>query len=116
MEDALNEDERKEIRKDRASANQRETPFTRHLNEEMDNMLLSDLACKLCHDEEQEDKQEVEEADKPKPICKPLRPIIKEVEEHNLTHLPFRNWCIFCVRGKAKDDPHTRRRKQDEEQ
>ena len=40
----------------------------------------------------------------------------KEVEEHNLTHLPFRNWCIFCVKGKAKDDPHRRRIKQDEEQ
>ena len=89
MEAVLNEEETEEIRKDRASAKQRETSFTIHLNEEIDDMLFSDLACKPCHDEEQEDKQEVEEADKPEPRCKPLRPTIKEVQEHNLTHLPF---------------------------
>ena len=89
MEDALNEEEGEDIRKDRASAKQRETSFARHLHGEMDDMVLSELACKPCHDEEQEDKQEVEEADKPEPRCKPLRPTIKEVQEHNLTHLPF---------------------------
>ena len=31
-----------------------------------------------------------------------------------MTHLPFRNWCIFCVKGKAKDDPHKRKIKEDE--
>ena len=45
-----------------------------------------------------------------------MRPTVKEVEEHNLTHLPFRNWCIFCVKGKAKDDPHKRKIKEDENQ
>ena len=33
-----------------------------------------------------------------------------------MTHSPVRNWCIFCVKGKAKDDPHRRKIKQDEEQ
>ena len=22
------------------------------------------------------------------------------------THMPFRKWCPFCVRGKAKNQPH----------
>ena len=22
------------------------------------------------------------------------------------THIPFRNWCEFCVKGKCKSDPH----------
>lgn len=45
-----------------------------------------------------------------------MRPTIEEVEDHNLTHLPFRNWCVFCVEGKAQDDPHRRTAKQEEEQ
>ena len=36
----------------------------------------------------------------------PLLPTQKETEEHCTTHVPFRNWCEFCVHGKAKDDPH----------
>ena len=31
-----------------------------------------------------------------------------EVERHNLTHLPFRSWCPFCVKGKGKEAPHHR--------
>ena len=27
-------------------------------------------------------------------------PSAKEVEEHNLTHLPFRDWCAFCIQGR----------------
>ena len=30
-----------------------------------------------------------------------------EIEEHELTHLPFRNWCRHCVKGRARK-PHTR--------
>ena len=37
------------------------------------------------------------------------RPSAREVEEHNATHVPFRNWCPFCVAGKAKEEPHHRR-------
>ena len=29
-----------------------------------------------------------------------------EVEQHELTHLPFRNWCRHCVRAKGKESPH----------
>ena len=29
-----------------------------------------------------------------------------EVEEHELTHLPFRNWCRHCVRAKCKESQH----------
>ena len=37
-------------------------------------------------------------------------PTEKEVNEHNLTHLPFRTWCAHCIRGKAKNPPHKRQR------
>ena len=39
-------------------------------------------------------------------VCKPCMPTKEEVEIHNATHVPFRNWCVFCVKGKAKSDPH----------
>ena len=31
-----------------------------------------------------------------------------EVERHNLIHLPFRNWCPFCMKGRGKEAPHLR--------
>ena len=30
----------------------------------------------------------------------------KEVEEHYLTHVPYRNWCPHCVGGRGKDLDH----------
>ncbi|MBN71658.1 MAG: hypothetical protein CME32_20555 [Gimesia sp.] len=36
----------------------------------------------------------------------PYKPTRQEVEDHELTHYPYRNWCDPCVRGQAKDDPH----------
>ena len=29
-----------------------------------------------------------------------------EIEEHMLTHVPFRSWCKFCVLGKSVSNPH----------
>ena len=28
------------------------------------------------------------------------------MEQHELTHLPFRSWCRHCVRAKGKESPH----------
>ena len=38
----------------------------------------------------------------------PKLPSKEEVEEHNLTHLPYRSWCRHCVRGRGKEMPHKR--------
>ena len=38
-------------------------------------------------------------------------PSIAEVEEHNLPHVPFRDWCASCVQGKAVSHPHKKRNK-----
>ena len=35
-------------------------------------------------------------------------PDAREVEEHNLTHVPYRNWCPHCVMGRGKDLDHRR--------
>ena len=39
-------------------------------------------------------------------IPTPYKPSQAEVDEHNLTHLPFRSWCRHCIRGRAKETSH----------
>ena len=47
-----------------------------------------------------------EEGMRPKVKKTPPMPSINEVEEHMVTHIPFRDWCAHCVRGNSKSDPH----------
>ena len=37
-----------------------------------------------------------------------VQPTAEEVSLHNATHLPFRNWCAWCVKNKAVDPAHRR--------
>ena len=46
------------------------------------------------------------EQERIKAMADPRRPTEKEVELHNLTHLPYRNWCELCVAAKGKDLDH----------
>ena len=32
--------------------------------------------------------------------------------EHNLTHLPYRNWCPICVQGKGRQDNYKKQQSQ----
>ncbi len=59
-------------------------------------------------DDDMIDEEDVEEAAKPKVAKSPKGPTAAEREEHEITHLPFRDWCSHCVRGRATDDPHRR--------
>ncbi len=38
-----------------------------------------------------------------KKLIDPRRLTEHEVEELNLTHTPYRNWCPICVRAKGRD-------------
>ena len=46
------------------------------------------------------------EARKVKKVLCPVLPSAADIEEHNLTHLPYRNWCKHCVRGRGKEMAH----------
>ena len=35
-------------------------------------------------------------------------------QDHELTHIPYRSWCVHCVRGAGRSDAHRRRARQDE--
>ena len=36
----------------------------------------------------------------------PVKPSQKEMDEHEVTHLPFRNWCRDCVHGRGEKMHH----------
>ena len=47
------------------------------------------------------------------PMKKPpdvYQPTAKELEEHRIDHIPYRNWCPWCARGKANGELHRRKR------
>ena len=38
-------------------------------------------------------------------VKSPRDPTKEEKEEHEKTHLPFRDWCRHCVAGRGKEAP-----------
>ena len=42
----------------------------------------------------------------PKKVQNPRVPTQADVDEHNMTHLPYRSWCTHCVRGRGEAHPH----------
>ena len=58
--------------------------------------------------EEESVKRETEELGERR--CKAVKvekmPSQEEIDEHMVTHLPYRSWCKFCVAGKAKSSGH----------
>ena len=36
----------------------------------------------------------------------PIRPSAEDVEKHDATHVPYRNWCPICVDARGNEDPH----------
>ena len=49
------------------------------------------------------DDEEAQEALRRTPAKLPSE---EEVKTHNVSHLPFRDWCLDCVAGRATDWPH----------
>jgi len=41
-----------------------------------------------------------------KKLIDPKLPSKEEVNAHEMTHLPFRNWCRHCVKGRGVETPH----------
>ena len=66
-------------------------------------------------DDDQEREGVVAQGERARPLPKPRLPSRQEVQEHELTHIPCRSWCVHCVRGAGRSDAHRRRARQDEE-
>ena len=58
--------------------------------------------------EESEGQEEVSEGRALKALRSPPPPTRREIEEHALSHIPFRAWCPHCMRGKARSGPRNR--------
>ena len=59
------------------------------------------------------EEEEAQSADAQKT---PMLPSQAEIDEHNITHLPFRNWCPFCIRGRGLSSGHFARKTTEEQQ
>ncbi len=44
----------------------------------------------------------------------PGRPTQREIDEHNVSHTPYRSWCPHCVKGQAVSSPHRGRSHREE--
>ena len=44
----------------------------------------------------------------PNKLSSPMKPSAEDVEQHNLTHFPYRSWCSACVKAKGREDAHPR--------
>ena len=53
-----------------------------------------------------EDEPNAEEAQEPKALTNPRPPSAAEIAQHEVSHLPYRNWCAHCVRGRGRSDDH----------
>ena len=55
-----------------------------------------------------------EEAAKAKIYPMPGEPTPRERQIHDATHLPFRSWCRFCIRGCGRNTAHETERRKEE--
>ena len=69
-----------------------------------------DDECKPCGPG---DDEKSGEARKVKKMLDPVMPSKDVVDEHNLTHLPYRNWCKHCVKGRGKEMDHVTDKKKE---
>ena len=51
---------------------------------------------------------EEEDVEKPRIMRSPKQPRQAEREEHETTHMPARDWCPDCLRGRGISDQHGR--------
>ena len=67
-------------------------------------------------DDDQEREGVVAQGERDRPLPQPRLLNRQEVQEHELTHIPYRSWCVHCVRGAGRSDARRRRARQDEEE
>ena len=66
--------------------------------------IASRHVARMSHKKNRE--EETEEGKKARSIKVDELPSQAEIEQHMLTHIPFRSWCKHCVMGKSVSQPH----------
>jgi len=76
-----------------------------------------DVRCGVCNEEvnglDSDADDEHEEGMRVKSVRNVYLPSQQEIEEHELTCLPFRDWCPHCVQGKGVSAAHRKRKKEE---
>ena len=67
-------------------------------------------------DEEDYQGRDEEEAQEPVTRRAPKGPTKEEREKHEATHLPFREWCHHCIRGRGRNKPHKKKIEEEKEE
>ena len=93
------------------AGNQEEDGFARMMKE-----FNQDAEEKEYEAAKEEEDQEEEEATRAVAPKVPIKPSQEEVNEHMLTHLPFRSWCVHGVKGKAVGKVHRCKKVEDSTQ
>ena len=65
--------------------------------------------------ETEAEDEEIEEGIAAKGIKSPKKPTQAQIDEHELTHWPFRDWCVHCVKGKTQNNPHRKAKDKNKE-
>ena len=64
---------------------------------------------------EDDDKEEETSAAQVKIRAAPSEPSARERAEHEATHIPYRSWCVHCVRGRGRSTKHMKMKRDEEE-
>jgi len=80
-------------------------PRSEEEGDECDDEDDNEVECDVCVGSEA-DRIEAEKERNVQRMGDPRRPTQMEVEDHNRTHLPYRNWCPHCIKAKGKDLDH----------
>ena len=88
-------------------AGSKEEPMKNIVEEDSDDDELEPDELKV--EKEVERQGQTEDARRVKKVLDPKAPTDAEVEEHRLTHIPYRNWCEVCVKCKGKEFDHRRK-------
>ena len=75
-----------------------------------------DVAAEGEHGDVSQDNGDHNMGRRPVTITDPNQPTKTEIEEHNVTHTPYKPWCRHCVRGKGRSDRHFKHKSDTESQ
>ena len=69
-----------------------------------DALLAPNIDGEPVAEQERDVEEAVDDVQPAKTTRIPWKPSAEEIEEHRVSHHPFKDWCEFCVRGKAQGD------------
>ena len=76
-------------------------PTTEEMELEEEELIIDGIV--TGRDAKRYGKDDDERSENVRRLVDPRKPTKQEVEDHELFHVPYRNWCPICVRAKGKE-------------